>query len=239
MRLKDFFLAPWRDAMLAMERVVAAEGSRGMARVLVGVLASWWVYVPVHELMHAWGCLLAGGTVTRLEIDGVYGAAWLARVFPYVSSGSNYAGRLSGFDTHASDFVYLVTVFFPFTLTVFPGVLALRAVIRARRSHAFLFGAAVPWASAPFVSLTGDYYELGSIMVSRAAAGWLPDAPSRWRSDDLLLLCSQLFSAEAAARWTDAAGVSASLLLGTALTFATYAAGAGGATPFARRSAAQ
>jgi hypothetical protein len=237
MRLRSLFLAPWRDAMFGMERVVAAEGGRGMALALLGVLASWWVYVPVHELMHAWGCTLAGGTVTRLEIDEVYGAAGLARVFPFVSPGSAYAGRLSGFDTHDSDFVYLATVFFPFTLTLFPGVLALQGVIHARRPRAFFFGAAVPWALAPFVSLVGDYYELGSIMVSRAAAGWLPDAPSRWRSDDLVLLGRQLFGGGDVTRWTDVAGVSASLLVGTALTFATYAAGAAIATRCGSRPA--
>ena len=170
MRVSVFFLAPWRDAMFGMERVVAAEGGHGMALALLGVLVSWWVYVPVHELMHAWGCLLAGGTVTRLEIDEVYGAA-------------------------------------------------------------------VPWALAPFVSLVGDYYELGSIMVSRVAAGWLPDAPSRWRSDDLVLLGRQLFGGGDVTRWTDVAGVSASLLVGTALTFATYAAGAAIATRCGSRPA--
>jgi hypothetical protein len=223
--LSRFFLAPWRDALRGMERVVAAEGGRGLVMALVGMLLSWWVYVPVHELMHAWGCLLSGGTVTRLEIDGIYGAAWLAQLFPFVSSGSEYAGRLSGFDTHGSDFVYLATVFFPFVPTLFPGVLALRAVIAARRPRGLYFGAAVPWALAPFVALTGDYYEMGSILVSRVAAGAVPDAPSRWRGDDLVLLGTHLFSGADPIRWTDVAGVSASLLLATVLAFATYAAG--------------
>jgi hypothetical protein len=196
--------------MGGMERVVAAEGSRGLVMALVGMLLSWWVYVPVHELMHAWGCLVAGGTVTRLEIDELYGAAWLARVFPYVSPGSEYAGRLSGFDTHGSDLVYLATVFFPFVPTLFPGVLALRAAATARRPRGLYLGAAVPWALAPFVALTGDYYEMGSILVSRVAAGWMPDAPSRWRSDDLVRLGTQLFGGADPIRWTDAAGVSAS-----------------------------
>jgi hypothetical protein len=65
----------------------------------------------------------------------------------------------------------------------------------------------------------------GSILVSRAAANGLPDAPARWRSDDLLL-GSQLFAGADPIRWTDVAGVAASLLVATALTFATYTAGA-------------
>jgi hypothetical protein len=80
-----------------------------MVVIASSLLLSWWVYVPIHELAHAWGCLLAGGEVTRLEIDWIYGASLLARVFPYVTVGSEYAGRLSGFDNRGSDLTYLVT----------------------------------------------------------------------------------------------------------------------------------
>jgi hypothetical protein len=66
---------------------------------------------------------------------------------------------------------------------------------------------------------------MGSILVSRVAAGAVPDAPSRWRGDDLVLLGTHLFSGADPIRWTDVAGVSASLLLATVLAFATYAAG--------------
>ena len=39
---------------------------------------------------------------------------------------------------------------------------------------------------APFYNLIGDYYEMGSILVSRAAQQWQPSfAVERWRSDDL------------------------------------------------------
>src|SRR6185369_9765239 len=106
----------------------------------------------------------AGGTVSRLEIDALYGGALLVRVFPWVVAGSEYAGRLSGFDTRGSDTVYLVTDLLPFVLTL-PGVWALRRAARAGRPA--LFGAAAPFALAPLLSLTGDAYEIGSILVTR------------------------------------------------------------------------
>ena len=115
--------------------------------------------------MHAAACEATGGGVTRLEIDRLYGGALLARAFPFVVPASEYAGRLSGFDTRGSDLIYLATDLGPFLLTLFPGVWALRRAARARR--AALFGAALPFALAPFLSLSGDAYEIGSILVTR------------------------------------------------------------------------
>lgn len=185
---------------------------------------SWCAYVPIHELAHAWGCLLAGGEVTRLEIDWIYGAALLAKVFPYVTVGSEYAGRLSGFDTRGSDMTYLATCALPYVLTVLVGVPLLRAVPRARGwRRSLLFGAAVPIAYAPFVSLTGDYYEMGSILVTRVVAALAPGfAVDRWRSDDVFKLVGTL---AADGRTADVVGAGASLLVGAALAFATYWAG--------------
>ena len=217
---------------------------RGGGRASIGVmlaslLAAWWLYVPLHELAHAWGCLLTGGRVTRLEISDIYGAAWLARVFPYVTVGSEYAGRLSGFDTRGRDLIYLATCALPFMLTVLVGVPLLRAVPRAGGWwRSIMLGASIPMAFAPFVSLPGDYYEMGSILVSRAFAAGASGFPlDRWRSDDLVKLVSALMPNATVA---DAAGVTAALLVGVALAFATYWAGvmvsAGVARP-RRRSA--
>ena len=138
-------------------------GVRSLLLVGAGLLAGWWVYVPLHELLHALGCWLAGGEVTRLEIAPLYGARWLARIFPFVTSGGEYAGRLSGFDTHGSDWVYALTDLAPFGLTLFPGFWWLRRAARAGRPIAF--GAALPAAFGPVLSLTGDAYELGSLAV--------------------------------------------------------------------------
>lgn len=215
---------PVGDWLAALEATVRDGPRAAIVVIALSALLAWWLYVPIHELAHAWGCLLAGGEVTRLEIAPIYGAAWLARVFPFVTVGSEYAGRLSGFDTRGSDLIYLATCALPFALTVFVGVPLLRAVPRVhgwRRS--VMLGAALPLAFAPFASLPGDYYEMGSILVSRMVAALVPGfAVDRWRSDDVVKLVSALAPG---ARPADAAGVAASLLLGAALAWATYWAG--------------
>lgn len=215
---------PVRDWLDALETCLQGRARVGLAVLIASMLLSWWAYVPAHELLHAWGCRLAGGTVTRLEIDGIYGAALLAKLFPYVTSGSRYAGRLSGFDTRGSDLVYLATDAAPFVLTIVIGVPLLRAA--ARRGGPWrcaMLGASVPLAFAPFVSLPGDYYEMGAVIVSRAVARVLPGVPlDRWRSDDLLALVGHLAGTAGAG---DVAALTASLLVGIVLAFATYWAG--------------
>jgi hypothetical protein len=208
------FAAGWRWSRLAVLAIAAA--------------VSWWVYVPLHELAHAWGCMLGGGSVTRLEIDPLYGAALLQRFFPFVSVGSDYAGQLTGFDTGGSDLTFLLTDFLPFVGTILIGVPLLHAAGRRGRApmvQAALFGASLPIAFAPFISLTGDYYEMGSILVSRLAAWLEPGFPlARWRSDDLFKLAEQLLESGATAG--DAAGLAASFVVGIVLAFVTYALGA-------------
>jgi len=220
-RLVRIIAQPLRDWLDALEACVR-DGSRAHLVVIApGFLLSWWIYVPVHELAHAWGCLLGGGDVTRLEIDWIYGAALLAKVFPYVTVGSEYAGRLSGFDTRGSDLTYLLTCALPFVLTVLIGVPLLRAVPRLHGWRRGLgLGVAVPVAFAPVVSLTGDYYEMGSILVSRVVATTLPGFPlDRWRGDDLIKLVRELGPQ---ADLGDVAGVAASLTIGAVLALATY-----------------
>jgi hypothetical protein len=198
-----------------------------VAAVVAGCVLSWWLYVPLHELAHALGCTLGGGEVSRLDIDPIYGARLLQGFFPFVHVGSEYAGRLSGFDTRGSDATYLLTDALPFLLTVAVGVpLLRRAAAPGLRpfTRSLLLGAAIPIAYAPFVSLLGDYYEMGSILVSRLVASVRPDLPlGRWRSDDLVKLLGDLWPSLGVA---DAAGIGASFLLGAALAWLTYAAGA-------------
>ena len=52
----------------------------------------------------------------------------------FVVSGSEYAGRLSGFDTRGSDWIYLATDLGPFVLTIFPGVWWMRRAARGTSS---------------------------------------------------------------------------------------------------------
>lgn len=133
---------------------------RNLAAILAGVFLSWWAYVPLHELLHAAGCWLGGGKVSRLEIQSQYGGDLLATVFPFVVSHSEYAGRLSGFDTGGSDWVYAMTVAFPFLL-VFPGFLLARSSFKKGRR--FLFGVALLLVLSPLISVTGDFLELGGL----------------------------------------------------------------------------
>ena len=196
--------------------------------VVAMLAATWFVYVPSHELMHAYGCIAAGGSVTRLEIAPEYGGALLARVFPFVVSGSSYAGRLTGFDTHGSDAIYLVTVLAPYLLTIFAGVPLLVRAARPMRNDAippFVFGASLPLAYAPFISIFGDYYEAGSIVVSRLAHAIDSSLPvARWRSDDLFKLIDSLSSQHASALdWTI---VALSFVVGFVLALLTYHCGA-------------
>lgn len=226
--VRDVVARPVRDYLDGLQAAVTGHGIPAVALVVVAFAAAWWVYVPVHEMLHAYGCLWTGGTVTQLDIDPIYGAALLQRWFPFVHVGSEYAGRLSGFDTHGNDLIYLATDAAPFVLTVVLGVPLLQSAATGERgwmSRCLRLGVGLPIAYAPFISLVGDYYEMGSIVVSRAWSAVVPDfAPARWRSDDIFRLIDTLRTAGDAGPG-DALGVAASFLVGTVLAFATYAAG--------------
>jgi len=217
---------PLDDYLAALSQCVSGFRAVHAPVMMAAFALSWWVYVPIHELLHAAGCWVTGGTVTRLEIDPLYGAAWLHGIFPFVQVGSDYAGQLTGFDTHGSDLTYLATDLLPFALTVLIGVPLLRSAARPGGRllwRCVKLGAAMPVAYAPFISVTGDYYEMGSILVSRCAAWWSPTLPLvRWRSDDLFKLASTLMASEPPAGIADAVGLTASLLVGMVLMFATY-----------------
>jgi len=210
-RFLRLLITPFTDVLHGLDRCLT-RGFRSLLLVFAGTLAGWWIYVPVHELLHAAGCAVTGGRVSRLEIAAMYGGGLLARIFPFVVSGSDYAGRLSGFDTRGSDLIYLVTDLAPFLLT-FPGVWLLRRAAAARK--ALLFGAALPFALAPFLSLTGDAYEIGSILVTRLPP-W-----SRFpalRGDDLFLKIEQMGKIPGAP-W---AGLALAALLGLLWAFLTW-----------------
>ncbi len=181
------------DAFHGLDRCLD-RGWRALVLALLGLAAGWWVYVPLHELLHAAACVAAGGEVSRLEIAPEYGGALLARLFPFITSGSDYAGRLSGFDTHGSDLVYLATDLGPFLLTLYPGVWALRRA--GARGWPFQLGFSLPFALAPFLSLTGDAYEIGSILVTQG-----PLWGEALRGDDLIKKAQELAALSAGAPW--------------------------------------
>lgn len=219
MKLSALFTRPFLD--LVRGEMLCVGRPRDLAWLALGLAAGWWLYVPVHELLHALSCLAAGGEVTRLEIDPLYGGGLLARWIPWVVAGGEYAGRLSGFDTGGSDLVYLATDLGPFLLTLFPGVWALRRAARAGRP--VLFGAALPFALAPLLSLTGDAYEIGSILLTRVPP-WAGEAAQELlRGDDLFRVGAGVAAAGGgAAAW---AGLALAASLGALWAFATYALG--------------
>lgn len=160
---------------------------------LATFVIAWFVYVPIHELLHVAGCLLTGGTVTRLEVAPQYGGTLLRHVFPFVVSGGDYAGRLSGFDTHGSDWCYMWTVFLPFVLTILFGIPLLK--LAAYRVNPWIVGPGLVMAMAPFYSLPGDYFEMGSVLVTRiigSLSGSSEPAFAALRSDDVVKLIATI-----------------------------------------------
>jgi len=212
------FILPFRDAVRGLDRCLDT-GIRGLALTALGLLAGWWLYVPLHELLHAAACLLAGGQVSRLEIEALYGGALLARVLPFVVPASDYAGRLSGFDTRGNDLIYLATDLGPFVLTLFPGVWALRRAAAAGRP--LFFGLSLPFALAPFLSLTGDAYEIGSILVTRLPPWAAPAVRELLRGDDLSKKISDL-AGRTGAPW---GGAVLAVVAGVLWAFLTYGLG--------------
>lgn len=211
------FRLPFADVLRGLDRCLD-KGWPGLAFVGMGLAAGWWVYVPVHELLHAFACLAAGGEVTRLEISEIYGGGLLSRIFPFVSAGSEYAGRLSGFDTRGNDWIYLATDLGPFVLTLL-GVWGMRRAAAARQP--LLFGAALPFALAPFLSLPGDAYEIGSILVTNLPP-WSGDG--QLRGDDVFLKLEELAAAGPGAPW---GGALLAVLAGILWAFLVYKAGDG------------
>ena len=204
-----------------------------MVAVTVSLVATWFVYVPIHELLHAAGCIVTGGEVTRLEVAPQYGGQILAHYFSFVVSGSDYAGQLTGF-TRDSDPIYLATVFGPYLLTVLFGIPLLRSCTKAW--HPIRLGAGIVVGLAPFYNLFGDYFELGSIMVTRVATvvglGSGPLAYPTLRADDVFKLVDEIFNSPQTHALAGAGDtivamllVVLSFLLGVVLAFLTYALG--------------
>lgn len=215
-----FFRAPIGDVMRGLERCLDRGSAwRSFLWLFVGLGIGWWLYVPIHELLHVAGCLIAGGEVEELEVARLYGGELLAMVFDFVTPGGDYAGRLSGFDDGGSDVVYAVTVLAPYLLTVFPGVWLLLSAAEHRRS--FGFGFALPIALAPFISLLGDAYELGSIVITQLPP-WRGEAVSAALRGDDVLVRVQAWLAGPPSPWL---GGFLAFLVGVAWAFATYALG--------------
>ena len=188
-------LFPWPEVVRVLFRPLLAVAERPLYRVflplILSLIAVWFVTVPVHELLHVAGCLLTGGEVSELTIQPMYGGTLLARVFPFVTPGGDYAGQLRGFDTGGNDVCYFVTVWFPFLLTVLLGVSCLR--LAARSGRPLVHGIGIVHTFLPVASITGDFYEMGSILATRLVG--MPAgsrAAALIRGDDLMLVISRV-----------------------------------------------
>lgn len=237
--LGSLAILPLRDAAVALDRTVGASRRpwTSLLLLLAAATGAWFLYVPLHELLHVAGCRLSGGEVRQVAIAPIYGGRLLSAWIPFVEASSEYAGRLTDFSTGRSDLRYLATDAAPYLLSVL-GVPLLRAA--TRRRSAWRVGVTMVLAFAPFVSLTGDYYEIGSILVTRAASPLEPP-PEPYsgaaglmslRSDDLPALVTEI----AASPRSIAAGVPGGLpvvvgtvtlsaALGLILALGTYALG--------------
>lgn len=193
---------------------------------MLGLLLGWWLYVPIHELLHVAGVVLPGGEVTELQLSPIYAADLLARIFPFIVSGSDYAGQLTGFDTRGSDWIYQSCVLMPYLITVFPGFWLWQITLSRPGKPGVLrimaAGALFVLVAAPLISLTGDYYESGSIIGSQLLAGAFGSELEAWRSDDLFLLISEW---PGPMPWGDRIGIAVSALLSLVLAFLTLLLG--------------
>jgi hypothetical protein len=52
---KSAILSPFHCFIHLYEDILSAARSQDILRMFVGLLCGWWIYVPVHELMHADG----------------------------------------------------------------------------------------------------------------------------------------------------------------------------------------
>ena len=85
--VKDFVFSPFKDFVSMYETILSElKGARGVFLLMAGLAAGWWLYVPIHELMHALGCLATGGGVSELRIQPLYGGRLLSHVFSFVVS---------------------------------------------------------------------------------------------------------------------------------------------------------
>ncbi|GJM17142.1 MAG: hypothetical protein DHS20C13_24690 [Thermodesulfobacteriota bacterium] len=226
-QIKHILALPFEDFFSGLESCLAKLSYSKLLLMILCFVISWWIYVPLHELGHAFGCILGGGSVSELQISPMYGAAFLKTIFPFVTVGSDYAGQLTGFDTKGSDLIYLLTDFFPFLLTIFIGVPLLRSAAGSKPLWAAIkLGLGLPIAFAPFISFSGDYYEMGSIIVSRIA-NFISSTTqfTIWRSDDVFKLAGDLFFSGSPYGFIDIAGVTVSFILGLVLIYATYMLG--------------
>ena len=189
--MKFSWLQDWGRRTLAALDAAMQQGHWSFALLLISLLVVWHVYAPLHEMLHVAGCVLTGGTVNELVLQPQYGARLLQLGLPFivVDEGGAYAGRLTGFTT-PNRWAYALVDLFPYLPSVWG--LTLLEWARRRRS-AVLFAAGFVLAYVPWLSLTGDFYELASLATAPLAPVLIPNATAeQFISDDVFRLLGEM-----------------------------------------------
>ena len=77
--------------MDAMEPILRAPRSNpALLAAILSLVCTWLLYVPVHELLHVFGLVATGGSITELELQPIYGGHLMGW---YESPGGGSAGR--------------------------------------------------------------------------------------------------------------------------------------------------
>ncbi len=149
-------------AWKSLDKLMSSGKLTDVAVLMVGLLAAWFIYTPIHELLHVAGCQWSGGSVSELALAPEYGAHLLKKIFPFITPDSEYAGQLTGFTT-PSVWSYVATDMMPYVLS-----LAGLAVLKwsANKRFVWLAGLGYLLAFIPFMSIFGDLYEAVSLFIS-------------------------------------------------------------------------
>lgn len=201
------------------EQAITDGGFKSLLKVILGLLAFWHLYVPVHELLHVLGCWLVGGEVKTLTLKPQYGGRTLAQWFHFVVPESEYAGRLSGFTTPGA-WGHALVDFFPYSISLF-GITLIRYCGRSR--SAFLLGPGFILTFVPFISVPGDYYEAVSLVTTRIAETLNPQLTAGVLVSDDVFRSIQVLGRGGNLGWTIGALVFVGVVLAIYLAFMTLA----------------
>lgn len=190
----------WEHLMQVVESLESGPNKSLTRKVmfLLWLILLWAIYVPIHELMHAFGCTVTGGEVQEIRLSVFFGGSLLEQWIPVFKADWSLGGRLSQFSTGGSDWVYLATDIFPYIPSILFGVWLLGMGLRSNRQLVLALGLIL--ALAPILSIPGDYYEMGSIVITdlikliwgTPEGSLLANSIDLVRSDDIILLIEEL-----------------------------------------------
>jgi len=170
-----------RHSLQVLETLMARGRSQDLLVLMLVFVAGFFLYTPLHELMHAGAAILMGGSVSELAIAPLFGGKLLARILPFVVAESEYAGQLTGFSV-PNRLAYAVVDGAPYLLSL-PGVALLEAARRRVSLPLGGLGFLVTWI--PLTQFSGDFFEAWSLILSYAHAGLLAGTEAKdFVSDD-------------------------------------------------------